>query len=56
MTSKFQRKLLDMHMRIEGHLLPGGKEDLKSFTSSGYRDLHALILFKSHAFESWIGG
>ena len=34
---KVLRKLLYMHMRIEGHLLPGGKEDLMSFTSSGYR-------------------
>ena len=38
MTSKFQRKLLCMHMRIEGSLLPGGKAELRSFTSSGYRD------------------
>ena len=39
MTSRFQRKLLYMHMRIEGRLLAGGKVDLRSFTSNGYRML-----------------
>ena len=29
MTSKFQSKLSYMHMRIEGHLLSGGKMELK---------------------------
>ena len=48
MTLKFQRKLSYMHMRIEGCLLPGGKAELRSFTSSDYRNkkmpvLHAPI-------------
>ena len=35
MTSKFHGKLLYMHMKIEGCILPGGKADLRSFTLSG---------------------
>ena len=38
MTSKFQSKLSYMRMRIEGHLLPEGKVELKFFilNSSDY--------------------
>ena len=36
-ASKFQGKLSYMHMRIEGHLLPEGKVDLKFSTLSGLR-------------------
>ena len=35
MTSKFQRKLLYTHMRIEGRSLPGGKVELRTFISNG---------------------
>ena len=44
MASKFQSKLSYMHKRIEGHLLPGGKVELKFSTLSGLRICHNTYL------------